>query len=116
MKKGCFVKSVIVFTIFLASALYIVENKLNEFILKPGKKLITWVMEDNWKENFGYIKDTPEKDSLKSLLFSYFDGKNLDEILSDEKSEDILKLLEEASSDSLIEQSELIEIEELIKK
>ncbi|GBD86733.1 hypothetical protein BMS3Abin03_00657 [bacterium BMS3Abin03] len=116
MKKSCFIKSIIIFTIFLASALYIIENKISEFISNPGKKLINLMNEDNWKEKFRYIKNTPEKDSLKSLLLFYFNGKNSDEILSGEKSDDISKLIEKAFEDSLIEQSELKEIEELIQK
>lgn len=116
MKKGCFIKSVIIFTILLASVLYIIENKIEDIVFEPGRKIVHSIIGNTWQKNYAYIKNTPEKDSLKSLLINYFDGKNPDEILSDERTRYILKYVEKTLTDSLIEEFELKEIKELIKQ
>ncbi|RKY93851.1 MAG: hypothetical protein DRQ01_03765 [Ignavibacteriae bacterium] len=115
MKKGCFLKLVFIITILVASVLYIIENKFDDIFLKPGKKLLTELIEDNWETELGYITGTAEKDSLKSLLHFYVEGiKTVNEI-SEDKHEELFELLEITFLDSLITKEELLEITKFVK-
>ena len=115
MKKGCFLKLVIIITILVASVLYIIENKFDAIFLNPGKKLITELIEDNWETELGYIRGTAEKDSLKSLLHFYVEGiKTVNEI-SEDNNEELFELLEITFLDSLITKEELLEITKIVK-
>ncbi len=115
MKKGCFLKFIIIFTIVLASILYLVQNKFDELFLEPGKELVLAVIEENWNSELGYVNDSPEKDSLKALLQFYISGIQSTEYLSDERAEAVINYLEQTFKDSLIDYEELSHINKLIK-
>lgn len=115
MKKSCFLKFIIIFTIVLASILYLVQNKFDELFLEPGKKLVLSVIEENWNSELGYVNDSPEKDSLKNLLQFYISGIESTEFLSDERAEAVINYLEQTFKDSLIDYEELSHINKLIK-
>ncbi len=115
MKKGCFLKFIIIFTIVLASILYLVQNKFDELFLEPGKELVLSVIEENWNSELGYVNDSPEKDSLKALLQFYISGIESTEFLSDERAEAVINYLEQTFKDSLIDYEELSHINKLIK-
>ncbi len=115
MKKGCFLKFIIIFTIVLASILYLVQNKFDELFLEPGKELVLSVIEENWNSELGYVYDSPEKDSLKALLQFYISGIQSTEYLSDERAEAVINYLEQTFKDSLIDYEELSHINKLIK-
>ncbi len=115
MKKGCFLKFIIIFTIVLASILYLVQNKFDELFLEPGKELVLSVIEKNWNSELGYVIDSPEKDSLKTLLRFYISGIQSTEYLSDERAEAVIDYLEQTFKDSLIDYEELSQINKLIK-
>ena len=115
MKKGCFLKFIIIFTIVLASILYLVQNKFDELFLEPGKELVLSVIEENWNSELGYVNDSPEKDSLKTLLQFYISGIESTDFLSDERAEAVINYLEKTFKDSLIDYEELSHINKLIK-
>lgn len=115
MKKGCFLKFIIIFTIVLASILYLVQNKFDELFLEPGKELVLSVIEENWNSELSYVNDSPEKDSLKTLLQFYISGIESTEFLSDERAEAVINYLEQTFKDSLIDYEELSHINKLIK-
>ena len=115
MKKGCFLKFIIIFTIVLASILYLVQNKFDELFLEPGKELVLSVIEENWNSELDYVNDSPEKDSLKTLLRFYISGIESTEYLSDERAEAVINYLEQTFKDSLIDYEELSHINKLIK-
>jgi len=115
LKKSCFLKFIIIFTIVLASILYLVQNKFDELFLEPGKKLVLSVIEENWNSELGYVNDSPEKDSLKTLLQFYISGIESTEFLSDERAEAVINYLEQTFKDSLIDYEELSHINNLIK-
>ncbi|HLG32007.1 MAG TPA: hypothetical protein VI362_03130 [Ignavibacteriaceae bacterium] len=115
MKKGCFLKTVIIITIIIASILYIFQHKFDEIFVGTGKKFVLSVFEDKWTTELKYIQENPEKDSLKSLIKIYIaDIKSADEI-SNEETKSFFQLLENSFKDSLIDKSELSEITKLIK-
>lgn len=115
MKKGCFLKFIIIFTIALAAILYLVQNKFDELFLEPGKEFVLSAIEENWDTEFGYLKDSLEKDSLKTLLRFYNSGIRSTGYLSDERTEAVVNYLEQTFKDSLIDIEELSHINKLIK-
>ena len=124
MKKGCFVKSIIVLTILVAAILYIVQNHLDA-ILKPGKKILKNLVLSDVENDLAYVKASPEKDSLLVLLDDYID-KKFDKIknLSEKNDENIEinidKFIDSISiyviKDSLIDKNELSEIKIIIEE
>lgn len=115
MKKGCFLKFIIIFTIVLAVILYLVQNKFDELFLEPGKEIILTAIEDSWNTELEYVKDSIEKDSLKSLLRFYVSGIQSSDYLSDKRTETVINYLEQTFQDSLIDIEELSHINKLIK-
>ncbi len=111
MKKGCFVQIIIVLTIVIAAVLYIVNNKFNEFIFNPSKGLlISQVTKD-----LNYVKDSPEKDSLRILISDYI--KNLKSIknISDGSVGKFVDSLKAALRDSVIDKREYKNLSKILR-
>ena len=118
MKKGCFIRSIVIITILIAAALYIIENKFDEFFLEPGKKYLADLVEVGLKEDMEKIVDSPEKDSLSIILKSYlkeFKESKKFKISSDDL-DSFSELLNDTSKDSVITKNELEEISNLLEK
>ena len=115
MKKSCFLKFIIIFTIVLAAIIYLVQNKFDELFLEQGKEFVISVIEENWNHELGYVTDSPEKDSLKTLMSFYISSIQSTGNLSDERTEAVIDYLEQTFKDSLIEIEELSHINKLIK-
>ena len=116
MKKGCFIKSIIVITILTAVIVYIVKYKFDDFILKPGKELLSGVIIDEWVKEIDVVKDSPEKDSLKSMVSKLISEIESKEVLFDDNFKSIMSVVSASVQDSIIEISELNYISEKIKK
>ena len=83
MKKGCFIQSVIIVTIIIAVVVYIIKYKLEDWIFKPGKEIILSELADSWDDDTAFIKESVEKDSLKSLMKYYFENiKTIEEVVN----------------------------------
>ena len=115
MKKGCFLKFIIIFTIVLAAIIYLVQNKFDELFLDQGKEFVLSVIEENWNTELGYVTDSQEKDSLKNLLHFYISGIQSAKHLSDERTEAVINYLDQTFKDSVVDFGELSNINELIK-
>ena len=115
MKKGCFLKFIIIFTIILAVSLYIVQNKFEEIFLDPGKKLLLRTLENSWENNLNYVKDSAAKESLKSLLENYISEMKSTQNLSSDRTKEIIEYLEIVFIDSLVNKTELASIRKLIE-
>lgn len=117
MKRGCFIKTVVIGTILLAVAIYLIKYQFKDFFLEKGKTLVMNEIEDNWDEDLSYVRTSPEKDSLKTLLKEFvLQLKKEEEIL--EPSEQSKKLMEDvvkSFEDSLISSDELKKITELFR-
>ncbi len=112
MKKGCFIRSIVILTILIAAILYIVKNKFNDFVLTPGKNWIAAQLDDE----FNAIKPSPEKDSLKAAVSNYFSGvRNLDE-LKGKQIKNIMVSIQEIIGDSVINHIELSKIKEMLNQ
>ena len=68
MKKGCFIQAVIVVTIFVAAAIYIIQYKLDDWFSNPTKKFLLSQVVHDWDNEVKYIDASVQKDSLKALL------------------------------------------------
>ena len=114
MKKGCFVKLVIIVTILIGAAVYIVENKFDEFIFKPAKKIIISEINDEWNNNLKFIKNSAEKDSLKTLFLEYMNNIKSVNDFSKKNNEKVLDILKQTFKDSIIDKNELKQFQKLI--
>lgn len=120
MKKGCFLPAVIIGTIIIAAAVYIIQNKFDEWFLKPEKNILITEIEKNWDSDLKYIHNSVQKDSLKALIKFYidnvksFDISSTEVIEADEKS--FFKELNLAIEDSVISDDEISQLTLLLKK
>ena len=116
MKKGCFLKFIIIFTILVAVILYIVQNKFEEYVLNPGKEFVLSSMNENWDELLDYVKPGREKDSLQTLIRKYV--KQLDSNVDDHgnKTNIIIDQLRSIVSDSTVDASELLTMRKIISE
>jgi len=116
MKKGCFIQSVVIVTILIAVAIYIIKYKLDDWLVKPGKELILTELSNNWEKETAYIKESVEKDSLKSLMKYYLENiKTMKEVVNLEQ-DIFLSEFEVAIEDSLITDKEISKLTLLMKK
>lgn len=116
MKKGCFIKSVVIITILIAAIVYIIQYKLEDWILEPGKKLVVEGVLNNWDKEANFIKDSSQKDSLKFLVKEYIGNiKSMGEVVNLEE-ENFFKFLNLAIEDSIITESELSQLTLLLKE
>ena len=116
MKKGCFLQTVIIGTVLIASAVYIIENKFDKWFLKPGKELLLNEIVKNWDNDLKYIYESEQKDSLKKLLTYYVDNiKSIDELTTiDEKS--FINAFDSVIEDSIISTEEISKLTSLVEK
>lgn len=116
MKKGCFVKIIVVLTIVIAGITYIVQNRFDDFIFNPGKKIIAPIFLKNFDEQLKDVKNSPQKDSLKALVADYIEGaRNLKE-LSEDSLKVFFKSIDYTIVDSVITNAELDKIKKLLNK
>ena len=111
MKKGCFVQSIIVLTIITAAILYIVNHKFNEIIFNPSKRLIV----NQITKDLNYVKDSPEKDSLRVLITEYISNLKSVKNLSDEPIGKFVDSLKLALKDSVIDNREYKNLSKILK-
>ena len=117
MKKGCFLKIIIVLTILIAGVLYIFENHFDDFILKPGENIIKDLVFSDINKKMEFVRNTPEKDSLRILINQFVSDKLHKEHKLD--GGEIEKLIDSVSSvlnDSTISIDELDNLKSLFKK
>lgn len=116
MKKGCFIQSVVIATILIAVVVYIIKYKLDDWLVKPGKELILTELTKNWENETAYIKESIEKDSLKSLMKYYLENiKTMEEVVNLEQ-DIFLSEFELSIEDSLITDNEISNLTLLMKK
>lgn len=112
MKKGCFIKIIIILTIFVAIIAYFVRNRFNDLILIPERYIVNKGLNDRIKD----FKESSEKDSLKVLISQYAhkvkrfdpDSRKSLELFSDS--------LKGILNDSIITQEEINQIKKLIEQ
>jgi tRNA C32,U32 (ribose-2'-O)-methylase TrmJ len=116
LKKGCFIQSVIIVTILIAAAVYIIKYKLEDWVVKPGKKILITEVGNNWENETAFIKESPEKDSLRLLLKYYLENiKTMEDVVNLEQDK-FLNELKLVIDDSLVNDAELSKLTSLLKK
>ncbi len=75
MKKGCFLKSIIILTILLAVVLYLFEHHFDDLVIKPGKGILKDIALSEITKKFDKVKKSPEKDSLEVLINDFVESK-----------------------------------------
>ncbi|GAB1442144.1 hypothetical protein MASR2M39_09790 [Ignavibacteriales bacterium] len=105
MKPGCFLKTLILGTILLAAAIYIITNKGKEWFVDPIKENILSSAFDSLPNELKGLKDTKEKlmlveriDSLVTLFKSDTSGVTI----NFNKVDNFFKTLKDYSKDSLL--------------
>ncbi len=102
MKKGCFVKSIILLTVLTAVLLYLINYKFNDILINPGKKFII----NQVTEEMSFVKSSPEKDSLKALIRNYVNRVKTLNNISSRQIGNFADSLKMALKDSIITKSE----------
>jgi hypothetical protein len=118
LKKGCFVKIIIVLTVLIAVVLFLAQNYFDELILRPGEKLIKGFVFKGINREMRYVKETPEKDSLKVLMDNFVHNrlKNKKEIsINGEEMKKLVDSVKIFFADSLITADELEKIKKLFE-
>jgi len=116
MKKSCFIQSIAIITIFVAAAIYIIQYKLDDWLVKPGKKLILSQVSKNWEKETAYIKESLEKDSLKFLMQYYLENiKTMEDVVNLEQDIFLIEF-NIAIEDSLITANEISNLTLLMKE
>ena len=83
MKKSCFIQAVVIITILVAAAIYIIQYKLDDWFIKPTKNILVTEAGKNWESETSHINDSVQKDSLRSLLIYYFENiKSMEDIVN----------------------------------
>ena len=117
MKKGCFLKIIIILTILIAAVLYIFENHFEDFILKPGENIIKDLVFTDINKKMEFVRNTPEKDSLKVLIDKFVSYKlHKEHKLNSEEFKDLIDSVSGALNDSIISLDELDNLKSLFKK
>lgn len=115
MKKGCFVKSIIIITIIVAAILYIIENKFDDFVLIPAKNIFIPVLTKGIDKEMEGLKPSAEKDSLQILIHDYLAAIKEKSIPSKDSIEEVINTVKTALADSIVTPKELIEIKKLME-
>ena len=116
MKKGCFIQAVIVVTILVAAAIYIIQNKLDDWFIKPTNKIVLNEVVQDWDKEVKHIQESAQKDSLKTLMIYYIENiKSMEDIVNLEE-ENILEEFNIVIEDSLITSKEISKLTLLLKK
>jgi len=116
VKKSCFIQSVIIITILVAAAIYIIQYKLDDWFIKPTKNILITEAGKDWESETSHINDSVQKDSLRSLLIYYFENiKSMKDVVNLDQ-EKIFEEFELVIEDSLITDEEISKLTLLMQK
>jgi hypothetical protein len=112
MKKSCFIRSVFVLTIVTGVIVYLVQTKWESI-----KNMLADVPRKGIEKSLVKFKESPEKDTLKTLLDEFF-TKHLVNFnsFSNKMFDPLVTSLTNFSSDSLLDGYELNQIKQILKK
>lgn len=112
MKKGCFIRSIFVLTIITGVIVYLIQTKWDII-----KNMLADVPRKGIEKTLVKFKESPEKDTLKTLLDDFF-TKHLVNFnqLNNKMFEPLVTSLNESSPDSLINRHKLNQIKQILKK
>lgn len=116
MKKGCFIKTIIILTILTAAVIYLVKNNWQEWVVRPGKKIVVDLAMNSVEKELKQVQTSALKDSLVSEMKLFLENKfNKTDELSDKDLSFIAGSLKAASFDSVITETEFRNLKQLIR-
>lgn len=116
LRKGCFIQSVIILTIVVAVIVYLIQHKFDQWVLNPGKQHVLNEIAKNWDTENVHIKESSEKDSLKSLLNYYLKNiKTAEEVVNLDEDKFLIEF-DNVIEDSIISDVEISKLSQLLKK
>jgi hypothetical protein len=116
VKKSCFIQAVVIITIFIAAAVYIIQYKLDDWFIKPAKKFLISEAVKNWGSETSHISDSVQKDSLRSSMIYYFENiKSMEDVVNLDW-EKYLKEFHLVIEDRAITDEEISKLTLLLKK
>ncbi len=71
MKKGCFITSVVLFTVIIAAVVYVVKYK-KDFLKEFSKNKVMDLAMDEFDKKLSEVKASVYRDSLQSELHEFF--------------------------------------------
>lgn len=102
MKKGCFIKVIVLFTILIAVLVYLFKYKYDDFVLSPVKSFIATNITEDLKSRFEFVENNEAKDSLLNFVNDYILSIKNFEDLKKNRLNDLINSTENIFSDSLI--------------
>jgi hypothetical protein len=116
MKKSCFIQVVIIVTILVAAAIYIIQYKLDDWFINPAKNILVSEVDKNWDNEVKHIEESVQKDSLRSLMIYYIKNvKSMEEVVNLDE-ENFIKEFGVVIEDSIITDEEISQLTLLLKK
>jgi hypothetical protein len=116
MKKSCFIQVVIIVTILVAAAIYIIQYKLDDWFINPAKNILVSEVDKNWDNEVKHIEESVQKDSLRSLMLYYIKNvKSMEEVVNLDE-ENFIKEFGVVIEDSIITDEEISQLTLLLKK
>lgn len=71
MTKSCFIRLLVVFTIFLAVVLYIFTHKFDEWVKRPVVEYLVEKSSGDLTNKLGSLAPSPQADSLQAMVNSF---------------------------------------------
>lgn len=116
MKKSCFIQAVVIITILIAAIIYVIQYKLEDWFIKPGKKFLISEAVNNLDNQVSYIQESVHKDSLKLLVKYYFENiKTMEEVVNLDE-EIFINEFDAVIEDSIITDEEISKLTMLLKR
>lgn len=116
MKTGCFIKSLIIATIVIASITYIVTNKFDDWVKKPIQDFAFNIALEEFNEEIETIPNSQNKETLIKMVESFIvDLRKVDNINMNNLDK-VGKMLNNVISDSDISMDELNEIKSTMEE
>ncbi len=116
MKKSCFIQAVVIVTILIAAIIYVIQYKLEDWFIKPGKKFLISEAVKNLDNEVSYIQESVQKDSLKSLMKYYFENiKTMEEVVNLDE-EIFINEFKSVIEDSILTDEEISKLTMLLKR
>lgn len=115
MKRGCFITVIVVITIIVGTVLYIFQNHFDNLILNPGKKIIAGIVNDEISKKMKSVKESSAKTETMAAIKSFSENSKILKLISEDDVKEIVEEIKAAAADSVIDESELKEISQLLE-
>jgi len=116
MKTGCFIKSLIVATIVIASITYIVTNKFDDWVKKPIQDFAFNIALEEFNEEIETIPNSQNKETLIKMVESFVEDLRKVDKINMNNLDKVGKMLNNVISDSDISMDELNEIKSTMEE